>query len=663
MTEYASLVLKVDSTQAKGAAGDLDGLTDSSKKTEAGFGSLKTSAVAVGVALAGAAVAAAAMMKASIDNADAASKSAQSAGISVEQYTRLAYAMELSVQGSGALDGSMKFLNKSMFDASTGSKTAQDAFTRLGVSYANADGTLRDSTAVMLDVSDRFATMADGAEKSALSMDIFGKSGADLVPFLNQGSDAINEMTSQADRLGVTLNGDTARAAELFNDNITVMQGAVKGLVNEVMAGLLPALNDAHDTIVENADAIKTGATVLTSATAAYIAVTVALNAKTIALRAAAAAQALFNTAAKANPYALAAAGVTALVATIWSYNKAAEQAAIKTDNVSTSLTRFEQINRRAAEAILAQNRAAAGMTLPGIKQKIDEVSGAISHLTTLHKRASDDFNRGAVSAGLVAAYDEQLQQKKKQLEYLNALIGEKQMPVAAAAAVVAQKTAAPVQAAIPVEPKTLGPTEDDVALWLESEANAQSQVNALREGFRQADEANEAAAAARKLSLQSGFMSDMMSMMNSKSKTLFKIGKAAAIANALLKAKESVVNAYAYGSLVGGPVLGAVFGGIAAAAQAANIASIAGQSFGGGGGVSSAGGGTGVTPVSSETVGNGLIAQPGQARAQTTDIRLTGIRPDDMISGSYLQKIIEGIGETLADNGGRMGRVELVTA
>ena len=663
MTEYASLVLKVDSTQAKGAAGDLDGLTDSSKKTEAGFGSLKTSAVAVGVALAGAAVAAAAMMKASIDNADAASKSAQSAGISVEQYTRLAYAMELSVQGSGALDGSMKFLNKSMFDASTGSKTAQDAFTRLGVSYANADGTLRDSTAVMLDVSDRFATMADGAEKSALSMDIFGKSGADLVPFLNQGSDAINEMTAQADRLGVTLNGDTARAAELFNDNITVMQGAVKGLVNEVMAGLLPALNDAHDTIVENADAIKTGATVLTSATAAYIAVTVALNAKTIALRAAAAAQALFNTAAKANPYALAAAGVTALVATIWSYNKAAEQAAIKTDNVSTSLTRFEQINRRAAEAILAQNRAAAGMTLPGIKQKIDEVSGAISHLTTLHKRASDDFNRGAVSAGLVAAYDEQLQQKKKQLEYLNALIGEKQMPVAAAAAVVAQKTAAPVQAAIPVEPKTLGPTEDDVALWLESEANAQSQVNALREGFRQADEANEAAAAARKLSLQSGFMSDMMSMMNSKSKTLFKIGKAAAIANALLKAKESVVNAYAYGSLVGGPVLGAVFGGIAAAAQAANIASIAGQSFGGGGGVSSAGGGTGVTPVSSETVGNGLIAHPGQARAQTTDIRLTGIRPDDMISGSYLQKIIEGIGETLADNGGRMGRVELVTA
>jgi len=56
-------------------------------------------------------------------------------------------------------------------------------------------------------------------------------------------------------------------------------------------------------------------------------------------------------------------------------------------------------------------------------------------------------------------------------------------------------------------------------------------------------------------------------------------------------------------------------------------------------------------------------VAQSAPVRQQTTDIRLTGIRPDDMISGSYLQKIIEGIGETLADNGGRMGKVELVTA
>jgi hypothetical protein len=208
-----------------------------------------------------------------------------------------------------------------------------------------------------------------------------------------------------------------------------------------------------------------------------------------------------------------------------------------------------------------------------------------------------------------------------------------------------------------------LGPTDDEILTWLEKEASAQEQVNALRDGFRQQDIDSAAKAEQIKLQQQEQFLGDAMSLMNAKSKTLFNIGKAAAIANAVIKAKESVVSAYAFGSSIGGPVLGAVFGGVAAAAQAANIASIASQSYGGkGGGVSSAGGSVPV-PRSSETVGTGLIAQPGQARAPSIDIRLTGIRPDDMITGSYLQKIIEGIGETLSDNGGKMGRVELVTA
>jgi len=254
MTEYASLVLKVDSTQAKGAAGDLDGLTDSSKKAESNLSNLKAGAAAVGVAIAAAATAAVAMTKANIDAADAAGESAAAAGISVEQYTRLGYAMKFSVGGADALDGSMKFLNKSMYDAANGSKSAQAAFDSLGVSYTNADGSLRESTDVMLDVADKFSTMKDGAQKSAMAMDIFGKSGAEMVPFLNQGAAGINELTAQADRLGVTLDGPTADAAGQFNDNIDMLKGAAKGFGNEVMKGLLPSLNNLGNEMVATAD-------------------------------------------------------------------------------------------------------------------------------------------------------------------------------------------------------------------------------------------------------------------------------------------------------------------------------------------------------------------------------------------------------------------------
>lgn len=70
--------------------------------------------------------------------------------------------------------------------------------------------------------------------------------------------------------------------------------------------------------------------------------------------------------------------------------------------------------------------------------------------------------------------------------------------------------------------------------------------------------------------------------------RAFFELSKAAAIAQALIKARQSVVDAYQFGTSLGGPALGAVFAGVAAAAQAANVAAIASTSFSGSGSVSS---------------------------------------------------------------------------
>lgn len=596
MTEYASLVLKVDSTQAKGAAGDLDGLTDSSKKAESNLSNLKAGAAAVGVAIAAAATAAVAMTKANIDAADSAGEAAAAAGLSVEQYTRLGYAMKFSVGGADALDGSMKFLNKSMFDAANGSKSAMQAFDSLGVSYTNADGSLRESTDVMLDVADKFAGMKDGAQKSAMAMDIFGKSGAEMVPFLNQGREGIDALTAQADKLGVTLTGDVANAAGQFNDNIDTLKGAAQGFGNQIMKGLLPSMNNLSNEFVATA----TNGDQMASAADGIVAILKGVV--TVGVTAAATVNAIGN----------AIGGVAAAVVAAVSGDFAGAADIMKQVHADTVDT--------------------ASATMSRIAAIWDESATAVE--------VAEERKRVAVQATMVA-------------------VGGGAMPVPGTAPVAPGAPAVAGAAPAPV----LGPSDEDITLWLEREAMAHTQVEELREGFRQQEIANDAAAAATKQAQQSRFMGDMMSMMQSRSKTLFNLGKAAAIANAMIDAKASVVSAYKFGSGIGGPVLGAVFGGIAGAAQLANIASIKSQSFGGGGSIGSASGGGGIVPMSSETVGNGLIAQPGQARAQTTDIRLTGIRPDDMISGSYLQKIIEGIGETLADNGGRMGRVELVTA
>lgn len=75
-------------------------------------------------------------------------------------------------------------------------------------------------------------------------------------------------------------------------------------------------------------------------------------------------------------------------------------------------------------------------------------------------------------------------------------------------------------------------------------------------------------------------------------SKEAFKINKTLAVANAIVKGKEAVVGAYAFGSNIGGPPLGAAMAAAAGAATLAQISSIQSQSFGGGGSTNSTGGG-----------------------------------------------------------------------
>src|SRR5690554_4583458 len=56
------------------------------------------------------------------------------------------------------------------------------------------------------------------------------------------------------------------------------------------------------------------------------------------------------------------------------------------------------------------------------------------------------------------------------------------------------------------------------------------------------------------------GMMNNLVSLMNSGSKEMFRIGKIAAVAQALLAGREAIVNSYNAGTRIGGPPLGAAF-------------------------------------------------------------------------------------------------------
>src|SRR5699024_10864440 len=144
--------------------------------------------------------------------------------------------------------------------------------------------------------------------------------------------------------------------------------------------------------------------------------------------------------------------------------------------------------------------------------------------------------------------------------------------------------------------------------LWEEGIIPTEEEYMEIREGLEQqhqdalakiekagADERMKAAQqeSAARQQVMAGMMNNLTQLMNSGNREMFNIGKAAAIAQALVKGYQAVVNSYEAGTRIGGPVVGAAFAATAAAATAGQIASIRNQSYNSGGSVSARTGGT----------------------------------------------------------------------
>ncbi len=222
----------------------LSGLTDTARSVN---GLLANLGVAVSVA------GLTAMVKSAIDTGDALDEMSQRVGVSVETLSVWKPAAEQSGVSGESFEKGLRKLSTTMLEAATGSEEAARNFAAVGVAFKNQDGTLRGTDAVLLDLAERFKAMPDGAEKTALAVRLFGKSGAELIPFLNQGRDGINELSAEMQALGVQMSGETAAQAGEFNDALDKLKLASASIGNQIIASLLPALNDMAGGMVESA--------------------------------------------------------------------------------------------------------------------------------------------------------------------------------------------------------------------------------------------------------------------------------------------------------------------------------------------------------------------------------------------------------------------------
>jgi len=243
------------SERAQILIGAIDQTKQAFASVKSGLEGITTAAKSVNGVLAGlgAALSVAGLMaagKAALDTADDLSKLSQKTGISVESLSLLKPIAEQSGISLEGLAKGMQKLATSMVEAAGGSKEQVEVFSRLGVSVKDAAGQIRPTEAVLLDLADAFSVMPDGAEKSALAVKLFGKAGVELIPFLNQGRAGIEELKQKFKELGLEISGDTAKAAEKFNDTLDTVKQALSGIALRVAEAALPALQRLADALV-----------------------------------------------------------------------------------------------------------------------------------------------------------------------------------------------------------------------------------------------------------------------------------------------------------------------------------------------------------------------------------------------------------------------------
>jgi hypothetical protein len=254
MTETASLQVKVDTTEVRRASDDLkelatDAAPRASQATEQyskdaekaersasvfsrGLQGLKGQLVGLAAGLSAGAFAA--WVKGAIDAADATAEAAEAAGLALDEYTKLQMAFQIGAAEGANLQLSMTQLNKAISESSP---TLQ----ALGIATTTASGELRSAYDVMLDLADQFQRMPDDANQTALAIDLFGqRAGPQLIPLLNQGRQGIIDLGAAA----ATVSEQLVQSSGEYEKNVASLTGILNSLRNEIAEGVLPRLND-----------------------------------------------------------------------------------------------------------------------------------------------------------------------------------------------------------------------------------------------------------------------------------------------------------------------------------------------------------------------------------------------------------------------------------
>jgi len=617
------------------------GLNDADSKLQK-FGASAGAAVGKMAALGAAAIAAGAAIGgalaakgfAAVDMLD---EMSEKAGTSAKSLQSLQMALGEAGIDSDKTQAAIQKLNVALGDAQSGNAKAQATFDKLGLSVQELAG---------MDADQRFAAIADSvsqygnaADRAAISSDIFGqKVGPDLAAAFAQGGDSIRQASADLEAMGLAMSDIDAASVANAMDAFGRAQMVVDGVANTLAVELAPLLEAISKTFIEaGKEGEGFGGVVSASVQGAIKAVAFLANAidgiKRIGV--AVADSLVYGFALVEETFQKVALGIVKALDLIpgidltsnivaleervrQSQGVMAEAAANIRKQFETPLAGDQflkyaedakRASREAAQATIDARAAAQGGDVAAATGESPEVAKAREEADKVAKIKAEAAEKDlqnyiasiAAEQGVAndrrAAIQEGLMTER---EIMAAHLEEQRQQILAADAL------------------GIGDKESNALLMEQLEADHYAKLWDMDKESAEKRAALEKAAADAKLNDIQAALGSASSLMNSESRKMFEVGKAAAIANSIISTYEGVAKAWGLG-----PILGPPMAALVAASGFAQVANIRKQKFGGGGGGASASPTANVNAANTPVSGGGNQTAAGPT--QRTNVTLVG--------------------------------------
>lgn len=172
----------------------------------------------------------------------------QQTGVSVETLSALEVIARTTGSSIESLVASLGIFQKNLEESLDTNSKAAEAFRRLGVEVTNTEDTFRATLQSL-------AKMPEGFRQTALALELFGRGGKSVLAVLKETNGDIDATIEKLRGLGLVTT-EQARKADQFNDQLVLLQVALRGLGSEAIPHVSDALVKLQKTIDENKGAV-----------------------------------------------------------------------------------------------------------------------------------------------------------------------------------------------------------------------------------------------------------------------------------------------------------------------------------------------------------------------------------------------------------------------